>query len=324
MASNVAVIGTVFIDCKGFSERQFNPAGRNLGQVKFFHGGVGRNVAETLARLEVPVTFVSMVDRSGIGEEVLDRLARLDMDLRRVSRTQSQGMGFWLALLDHGGELAGAISQMPDLASLEAYVLERGAEIVAEATDIVLELDLNACIAKHVVRLAKAARKPVYGIPGNLSVVLANPEVLSAVDCFICNDIEAAKLLDIRLDRRNRGQIIEHLKEFVDSCGLHSMVITLGGDGSVYYDSQSGESGYQPVFPVKVVETSGAGDSFFSGTVMGLTNRQPLSKAVAFGTKVAAWTIQSPENVCHDLKERKDRDELFQTAVLSPVGAADR
>lgn len=311
MKPNVAVIGTVFIDCKGFSAGEFNPAGRNLGDVKFFHGGVGRNVVESLGRLAVPVTFVSTVDRSGIGDEVLSKLTAAGVGSRWVLRTEAQGMGFWLALLNHSGELAGAISQMPELAALESFILRQGREIVEESSDIVLELDLNACIAKHVVALAKAAKKPVYGIPGNLSVVLANREVLSDIDCFICNDIEAAKLFDIRLDRSDRANMIRHLKHFVDSCGLGSMVITLGGEGSVYYDSRSGEAGYQPVFPVAVVETTGAGDSFFAGTVMGLAARRSLAESVVFGSKVAAWTIQSPENVCQDLGDRKRRDPLL-------------
>lgn len=311
MKANVSVIGTVFIDCKGFSDNEFNPAGRNLGNVKFFHGGVGRNVAENLARLEVPVTFIGSIDKNGIGQEVMDKLEIANVDTQRVIRTESAGMGFWLALLDNRGELAGAISQMPDLKALERYIHNHGKEIIEDSTHIVLELDLNACIATKVVSLAKAAGKPVYGIPGNLSVVLAHRDVLSEIDCFICNDIEASKLLDIRLDRNDHGQILRRLRTFVDSCGLKSMVITLGGEGSIYYDSQKGEAGYQPVFPVEVVETSGAGDAFFAGTVMGLATNHSLKKSVAFGSKVAAWTIQSAENVCLSLKERKQQDELF-------------
>lgn len=282
-----------------------------MGSVKFFHGGVGRNVVETLGRLDVPVSFVSAVDNTGIGQEVLRKLEEAKVDLQQVLRTEALGMGFWLALLNHHGDLAGAISQMPDLKALEAYVLQHGKTIMDHSTDIVLELDLNACIAKHVVGLAKAANKPVYGIPGNLSVVMAHQEVLSEIDCFICNDIEAAKLLDIRMDRSDRGKILEQLQKFVDCSGLRSMVITLGSEGSVYYDSQSGDYGYQPIFPVDVVETSGAGDAFFAGTVMGLTAKLSLAESVVLGSKVAAWTIQSTENVCQDLQDRRRKDDLF-------------
>ena len=42
MTIRVTVIGTIFMDCKGFAKQQYNAAGRNLGSVKFVHGGVGR------------------------------------------------------------------------------------------------------------------------------------------------------------------------------------------------------------------------------------------------------------------------------------------
>ena len=42
---NVTMFGTVFMDIKGFAEQNYDPVGRNLGHVKFIHGGVGRNVA---------------------------------------------------------------------------------------------------------------------------------------------------------------------------------------------------------------------------------------------------------------------------------------
>ena len=309
-SAKVAVIGTVFVDCKGFSEKEFNPAGRNLGDVRFFHGGVGRNVAENLGRMGAQPWFVSMADKSAMGDEVVGRLGEAAVDVRHVRRTEALGMGFWLAILDSNGELAGAISQMPDLRELEEYLQRRGADIVAQVDDIVLELDLNSRITRQVVRLAKEAGRPVYGIPGNLSVVLANRDVLSDIDCFICNDIEAAKLLDVRMDRNDKEHLLQELKRYVDGSGLGSMVITLGGDGAVYYDRRSGESGHQPVFSVEVVETSGAGDAFFSGTVMGLTRRMPLREAVVWGSRVAAWTIQSTENVRQDLGELLRRQDF--------------
>ena len=46
----IVVIGAVFVDIKGYPEAAFNPTGRNVGRVEQIHGGVGRNVAEDVAR----------------------------------------------------------------------------------------------------------------------------------------------------------------------------------------------------------------------------------------------------------------------------------
>lgn len=312
MKKKVAVIGTVFVDCKGFSDNEFNPAGRNLGQVKFFHGGVGRNVAETLGNLAVPVTFVSTVDKSGIGMEVAARLETAHIDTRHLVYTEAQGMGFWLAILDNKGDLAGAISQMPDLTKLQEHLTTNGEAVVAKADAIVLELDLNIHITRQVLTLAKAMGKPVYGIPGNLSVILENIDILGSLESFICNDIEATKLLNAPINRDNPEEIISLLRPFVELHGMESMVITLGSEGSVFYDRAANQGGHQPVFPVKLVDSSGAGDAFFAGTVMGLVTGHSLPEAVTLGSKVASWTIQSPENTCQDLPRRMAEDELFK------------
>jgi len=308
----VTVIGTIFMDCKGFAQGPYDPEGRNLGSIQFVHGGVGRNVAENLARLGVPAALGSSVDTSGVGNEIVDRLNRIGVHTEYLLRAAQRGMGMWLAILDEKGNLAGSISQMPDLALLRELVFSRGKEIVRHSSHIALEIDLSEEISRKVVELAKAHGKPVYGIPGNLDVIMKHPDLLRGMDCFICNDIEGSKLLCVEVDQLETEQLCQRLAEYVTSSGLRSMVITLGAKGSVYYDSATQQSGHQPVFPVRLVDSTGAGDAFFSGTVMGLVRGLPLRQAVICGTKVAGWTIESAENNCQELGERMQNDEVMK------------
>jgi pseudouridine kinase len=93
---------------------------------------------------------------------------------------------------------------------------------------------------------------------------------------------------------------------------MGSMVVTLGEKGAVYYNPQTKEVGYQPVFPVKLVDSSGAGDAFFSGTVMEIIKGLSLKEAVICGTKVAGWTIESTENTNPELPKLIKQDEFFK------------
>ncbi|MBP1157452.1 MULTISPECIES: PfkB family carbohydrate kinase [unclassified Paenibacillus] len=316
MTSFVSVIGTIFVDCKGFAQQNYNPTGRNLGTIGFVHGGVGRNVAENMVNLELPVAFVSTVDDTGLGEEIKKRLVVAGINTEYLKSTPSEGMGMWLAILDEHGDLAGSVSQMPNLATLENLFLKNGEEIIKRSTHIVLELDLNETLTLNVLRLADQVNRPVYGIPGNLDVIMKNPTILQRLDCFICNNIEAEKIISDSFNDLDVEGKIQKLREYVDIHKLASMVVTLGEEGSIYYDSKSNESGYQPVFPVKLVDSTGAGDAFFSGTVMGLARGLKLSEAVICGTKVAGWTIEFKENNCPELKERFKKDEVFQSLFV--------
>ena len=67
----IVVIGDVFIDIKGFSTSPYIPYGRNAGTIAQIHGGVGRNVAEDIANVELEPTFVSSVDDDAMGEDVI-------------------------------------------------------------------------------------------------------------------------------------------------------------------------------------------------------------------------------------------------------------
>ena len=72
----IVVIGTVFVDIKGFPDDVYSPTGRNAGRVETVHGGVGRNVAEDIANVELRPTLVSMVDDTAAGDEVLRKLRK--------------------------------------------------------------------------------------------------------------------------------------------------------------------------------------------------------------------------------------------------------
>jgi len=311
LAIAAAVIGTIFIDCKGFAEYNYQAQSRNLGRVQFVHGGVGRNVAENLAMLNVPCRFISTVDETGIGNEVIARLAKSGVQTDDVRQTTAKGMGMWLAILDEHGNLTGSISQMPELQHLEQLIVEKMETIVQQATHIILEMDLSERISQHVVLLAQKYNKPVYGIPGNLEIVMKHPYLLDRLECFICNDNEAEKLLRRRINKRAIEDLLVRLRQFVDMRKMRSMIITLGEDGAVYYDSETQSIGYQPVNQVTVVDTSGAGDAFFSGTVMGFMHGYKIEHAVQCGTKVAGWTIASAESTCRDLRQKMRSDPLF-------------
>lgn len=312
MNSLVAVIGTVFVDCKGFAKEAYHSSSRNLGTIQFVHGGVGRNVAENIARIGLPTMFVSTYDLSGVGKEVPARLQEIGVNLKYLQGVDNGGMGMWLAILDEHGDLAGSISQMPDLQHLARIIEESGEEIVRSCSHLVLELDLNEAISRQMLNLAKPHNKPVYGIPGNLDVIGQHPDLLQSLECFICNHYEAGKLLGSDLTQMQPDEMIPLLKKFVDSNGMRSMVITLGEQGCIYYDSAAGESGHQPAQPVQMVDSTGAGDAFFSGTVSGLVQGLPLSTAVQYGTKIAAWTIESAESTCLTLGDKIREDEFFR------------
>ena len=100
------------------------------------------------------------------------------------------------------------------------------------------------------------------------------------------------------LEEYKPEQMLEVVIEKSAELKVPSMVVTMGKNGAVFYDSRTGEKGHCPCNPCNLVDTTGAGDAFLSGTVMGLTRGYSLEKAVKAGTFLASATIQVAESSC--------------------------
>lgn len=285
------VIGGIFVDVKGFARNQYMPLERNVGDVQVVAGGVCRNVAENLSMMGREADFVSMVDDNGMGAQVRDDLAKLGVNVEHVIAAPG-GMGMWLAILDEHGNLAGSISRQPDFSALEAYLKKKGDAIVAATDGIALEFDMNAEISSLVMALAKKHKKPVYSIVGNMGVILKHPEYLHDVACFICNEMEAGRLFREDLIDAGPEDTLKILRKGSEMVGIPAMVVTMGPRGAVYADNVTGEFGYCPPMDVDVVDTTGAGDAFFSAAVAALMGGAPLSQAVQEGTHLASRTLK--------------------------------
>ncbi len=292
----IVVIGNVFVDIKGFPNDLYNPTGRNAGRVETVHGGVGRNVAEDIANVELRPRFVSMVDDSAQGEEVLRKLRNHKVNTDYVVKTPD-GMGIWLAVFDNTGDLAGSISKRPDMEPLRRLLEENGDEIFRDADSIVLEIDMDKDIVKLVLHYAETYGKKVYAVVSNMVIASQRRDFLQSIDCFVCNLLEAGILFVDDFGALEPEELTEAIYERIVKANIPSMVVTMGSRGAVYA-SMDGERGYFPPESVKVRDTTGAGDAFCAGVAIGLTYGKTMLESVRIGTHLAASVITVSESTC--------------------------
>ena len=292
----IVVIGAVFVDIKGYPEGAFIPTGRNAGRVEQVHGGVGRNVAEDIANCELRPTFVSVVDQSGTAQDVLKKLNNHKVNTDYILQTRD-GMGTWLAVFDRDGDVCASISKRPNLLPIVDILDRHGDEIFANCDSVILEIDIDKDIVKRAFKLAKKYNKKVYSVVGNMSIALERRDFLKSIDCFVCNVQEAGILFSEDYAGKAPEEMVDIISEKVKAARIHSMIVTMGGDGAVYADME-GDKGFCPARRVEVKDTTGAGDSFCAGVAIGLTYGKTLGEACEIGTRLAASVIVSSENVC--------------------------
>lgn len=292
----IVVVGNVFVDVKGYPDGMYIPAGRNSGRVEIYHGGVGRNVAEDIANVELRPRFVSMVDDNAQGQEVLDKLNKHKVDTRYVASVPD-GMGMWLAVFDNTGDIVASISKRPNMDAMAALLDEKGDEIFADADSIVIEIDMDKEVVKRVFKYAEKYHKRVYAVVANMSIATQRRDFLQSIDCFVCNAQEAGILFVSDMEHLPLQELMDTLSEKIVSANIPAMVVTMGGRGAVYADAKGGK-GFCPARSVDVVDTTGAGDAFCAGVAVGLSYGKSMEQAVEIGTRLAASVIVTNENVC--------------------------
>ena len=292
----IVVAGNVFVDIKGFPDNKYIPAGRNAGWVEIVHGGVGRNVAEDIANIELRPRFVSMVDDTAQGSEVIRKLNNHKVDTRFVAQVPD-GMGIWLAIHDASGDIVSSISKRPAMEAMVELLDRHGDEIFADADSIVLEIDMDKDVVKQIIRYAEKFHKPVYALVANMSIASQRRDFLQSVNCFVCNVQEAGILFAADFSELRPENLARELVARIESAKIPSMVVTMGGEGAVYATA-AGEYGVCPARPVRVRDTTGAGDAFCAGVAIGLTYGKSLHDSCEIGARLASSVITVTENTC--------------------------
>lgn len=292
----IVVIGDVFIDIKGYSTSPYIPYGRNAGTIVQIHGGVGRNVVEDIANVELEPTFISLVDNDAMGEDVIQKLNRHKVNTSYMRKVEN-GMGTWLAVFDHEGDVVASISKRPDHSPVERILDEQGDEIFKDVDSIVIEIDIDKEIVKKTFYYAEKYNKKVYAIVSNMTIAIERRDFLRRTACFVCNQQEAGILFSEDYEQMTAEELAEILPERIRSAQIPQMVVTMGSDGAVYADRE-GNKGIYPALKVDVIDTTGAGDAFFSGVCIGLTYGKTLREACGIGTRLASTVICTSENIC--------------------------
>lgn len=108
---------------------------------------------------------------------------------------------------------------------------------------------------------------------------------LSKVNLFLVNEIEGFQITG----EKEPEKILAKIKEVYPKAKI---VLTLGGDGSVYQD----ETGIykQGIFKVKAVDTTAAGDTFTGYFISAILDGLPVEEGLKLAAKASAIAVSRP------------------------------
>lgn len=302
----VVVVGLACLDIKGHVLRTIQPATSNPGEVRITVGGVGRNVAENLARLGTHTALLTVVARDAFGHQVVKETSAAGVDVAPVLFAREQRTASYLALLDEEGALVAAVDDTAIIDELTPrYVYDRR-RLFRRARMVVVDANTPVDTAETVIRLARQYGAQLCLDPVSLELASRYRNHLEHFFLLAAGAVEVGALVGRPVaTRRNAADAARYLV----GEGVEVVIINLGRDGVVYATTEY--NGYVPAVRCEVVDQTGSSDALTAAVIYGLVNGVPLDEAVWLGVSAAALTLQSMETVRSDLS----LDLLYQRLV---------
>ncbi len=250
-------------------------------------GGKGANQAVAARRLRAEVRFVGCVGQDPQGDQVAAHLAAEGIPGDGLLRTQEAATGVALIMVDAEGRNQIAVASGANLHLLPESARPHAPLLTSWTQILLCQLEIPVATVEWALAIARE-----HGILTILNPAPAQPlpdALLSLVDCLTPNVGEAQILSGIPVDGPETAtQAARRLL----ARGVKRVIVTLGHQGALFCDGTSAL--YFPAFPVKAVDTTGAGDAFNGALAAGLAAGGTWEEALPLANAAAALACTKP------------------------------
>lgn len=243
-----------------------------------FLGGKGINQSVALAKAGVEVYHAGLIGTNG--QPFLDACKEFGVRDEYIRKLDAPD-GHTVIQIDKNAQnsilLFGGTNQM----LTEAYI----DEVLSHFTkDDLLLLQNEVNLLPYIVDKAYNMGMRIALNPSPFNSKLDAVD-MNKISIFLLNEVEGNQLTG----KHDPAEILEKLKEIYPHARI---VLTLGKDGAMYADKN--ETCFQPIFPVKAVDTTAAGDTFTGYFIAGLAEGLSMQEVLRRSAKASSIAVTRP------------------------------
>jgi len=237
-------------------------------------GGCAANAAVTIARLGARAAFAGPLGgaHDAVSERIVTDLAAEGIDCSGAVRIDGGTASVSLILVDARGEKTIATRRGVKLGN----VLPADTEKLVTDADAIL---VDNRFPDFVTAVCKAAGRRKIAVVIDLDQATRADDPLFALGTHV---IASAEALHGITGLNDYGAGLQRLAEHVGGF----LAVTDGPNGVYWLDA--GTLRHMPAFPVKVIDSLGAGDAFHGAFTLGLAEGRDLEAALRFASATAA------------------------------------
>ena len=288
----VTMIGPAIVDIMAgpISENIFRLGSIPMDEIKMTFGGNGYNESYVLNRFGVDVDLITKLGKDEAGRKVLEQLRSLGIRTDHVIMEDGLPTSINIVLFDEQGERRFLTNPQGSQRRLSEADVEKAVETCA---DIV-------CFSCMFI-------SPLFDIPSMERIfrkIKQRPERVLVVDMTKAKNGESVRDLapllpyvDYILPNEEELKLLggdDIRKSAVDLLhyGAGCVVVKRGSRGCTVFTGQ--ESFDVEAFKeAKVIDTTGAGDTFAAGFIYGLLHQKPLAECARFANAAASCCVES-------------------------------
>lgn len=272
----IAVIGSINMDLTAKTARHHGKGETVSGwDLQYVPGGKGANQAVAAARLGGSVMMFGCVGEDALADRLIQNLTRNGVDTTYVRKINGVSSGIAMITVAENDNSIVVIPGANHCVTPE--YLEEVKDAVLEADIIVLQNEIPQETVLAAIDWAHCAGKTVIYNPAPM-VPLAE-EVMEKISYLTPNEHEAALLFSNQND----------LSALLESQN-GKLIVTLGEEGAAAWEH--GKMLRIPARPAKVVDTTGAGDTFNGAFAYALANEYTLENALRFANVAASLSTE--------------------------------
>ncbi|MEL6671557.1 MAG: PfkB family carbohydrate kinase [Bacteroidota bacterium] len=281
--ASISVAGGIFWDIRGQASKGWISRDSQPGEVRYSPGGVARNIAENLARLDIPVRLFGQIGHDRAGQEMMNQLTALGVDTLGVGKSQDQDTGTDLSLLDETGGLQASITDLSICEELTPDWAQRQLARIFPCEYLILETNLPVGTLQTLILEANRRQVPVVLDPVSQPLAQRLASLRGNIFLFCPNEGEW-----------------NAFQQASPSLHCQHILLTRGAQGLKWINAQ-GQSIEQAALPAEVKDLVGAGDSCLAAVVAALYRGATIAQALLAGAKAGAICVASTQTVAPDI-----------------------